>query len=195
MNALSRPTLVLNQGWVAINVVPVARALILIWNEVAKAVDPYTYQTYDWSDWAKLRPEDDELAVNAVSMKLCVPEVITLNRYDRIPSGEITLSRRNIYKRDKFACQYCGVRLKSEDLTLDHVLPRSRGGETSWTNCVLACMECNKKKDNRTPKEAGMWLNKVPKKPGWSPLYSMTSLPIRSWKKFISEAYWQVELE
>jgi len=195
MSALSRPVLVLNRSWIAINVVSVARALLLLWNETAQAVDPRTYQTYNWSDWADLCPDDDELAVSTVSLRLCVPEVITLTQYDRLPTGEVTLSRRNIHKRDRFSCQYCGAMPSGEDLTIDHVLPRSRGGETTWTNCVLACLECNKKKDNRTPAEAGMKLKKMPKKPMWSPLYSLTSLPIESWKKFISEVYWQVELE
>lgn len=195
MSALSHPVLVLNRSWIAINVVNVARALILLWNETAQAVDPQTYQTYDWGDWASLRPDDDELAVNAVSLRLCVPEVITLIRYDRLPNGEVTLSRRNIHKRDKFTCQYCGAQPGGEELTIDHILPCSRGGGTTWTNCVLACLECNKRKDNRTPKEAKMRLKKKPTKPIWSPLYSLTVLPIESWKKFISEAYWQVELE
>jgi len=195
MSVLTRPTLVLNRNWQAINVVSVARALLMLWNETAVAVDPVSYQTYDWQDWSKLRPADDSMAVNAVSLRLRVPEVITLMHYDRLPASDVTLSRRNIHKRDKFTCQYCGSQPGHEDLTIDHILPRSRGGETTWTNCVLACLECNKRKDNRTPEEAGMRLRKKPTKPQWSPLYSLTSLPIESWKKFISEAYWQVSLE
>lgn len=195
MSALSHPVLVLNRNWQAINVVNVARALIMLWNETAHAVNPQTYQTYDWKDWTKLCPEDDELAVNTVSLRLCVPEIVTLTHYDRLPASEVTLSRRNIHKRDKYTCQYCGVQPGAEELTIDHILPRSRGGETTWKNCVLACLKCNKRKDNRTLRVAGMRLKKQPVKPTWSPLYSLTALPIESWKKFISEAYWQVELE
>ena len=195
MSALSQPVLVLNRNWQAINVVNVARALLLLWNETAQAVDPGNYQTYDWSDWTALRPDDDELAVNAVSLRICVPEVITLTKYDRLPTGDVALSRRNIHRRDKFTCQYCGTQPGGEELTIDHVLPRSRGGETTWTNCVLACLECNKRKADRTPAEARMKLMKRPTKPMWSPLYSLTSLPVESWRKFISEAYWQAELE
>lgn len=195
MSALNRPTLVLNRNWQAINVIPVARALILLWNDAAQAVDPQTYQTYGWKDWASLCPDDDELAVSTVNLRLCVPEIITLAHYDRLPVSVVTLSRRNIHKRDKFTCQYCGIQPGAEDLTIDHVMPRSRGGGTTWKNCVLACMDCNKRKDNRTPEEAKMRLKKEPVKPKWSPLYSLRSLPIESWKKFISEAYWQVELE
>lgn len=195
MNALTRPTLVLNRNWQAVNVVSVARALIMLWNETAQAVDPHTYQTYTWKDWARLRPKDDELAVNTVSLRLCVPEVVTLVRYDRLPASEVTLSRRNIHKRDKFTCQYCGAQPGGAELTIDHILPRSRGGGTTWKNCVLACLGCNKKKDNRTPEEAKMRLKRKPKQPLWSPLYSLAKLPVESWKKFVSEAYWQVELE
>ena len=195
MSALNKPTLVLNRSWQAINVISVARALIMLWNGTAQAVDPHTYQTYDWDDWSELRPDDEDLAVNAVSLRICVPEVITLTQYDRLPNCDVTLSRRNIFKRDKFTCQYCGTQPGQEDLTIDHIMPRSRGGKTTWKNCVLACVKCNKKKDNKTPKEARMRLHKEPVKPKWSPLYSLTSLPIESWKKFISEAYWQVGLE
>ena len=77
--------------------------------------------------------------------------MITLTEYDRVPANAVTFSRRNIYKRDRYTCQYCGVQPGSEELTIDHVLPRSRGGTSTWENCVLACLECNKRKADRTP--------------------------------------------
>jgi 5-methylcytosine-specific restriction endonuclease McrA len=107
----------------------------------------------------------------------------------------VTFSRRNLFKRDRFTCQYCGEQPGTEELTIDHVLPRSRGGVSTWENCVLACIECNHRKANMTPAEAGMPLKKDPARPNWRPLYAREDVMIGSWSKFLSEAYWTVELK
>ncbi|MEK6238708.1 MAG: HNH endonuclease, partial [Planctomycetales bacterium] len=99
-SVLQRPTLVLNRSWQAVQVATVARALVLMWNETAKAVDPEDYQTYDWEDWSLLEPLDDEPFVQGLSARFKVPEVVTLAEYDRLPSAAVTFSRRNIFKRD-----------------------------------------------------------------------------------------------
>jgi hypothetical protein len=99
---LERPALVLNRNWQPVNVATVARALVLLWNESARVVDPADYQTYTWEDWSKLRPRDDERFIQAVQFKLRVPEVITLTGYDRLPSAAVAFSRRNIFKRDHY---------------------------------------------------------------------------------------------
>jgi len=192
---LQRPTLVLNRNWQPVNVATVARALVLLFNESARAVDPADYQTYTWEDWSKLRPRDGETFVQAVRFRLRVPEVITLTGYDRLPQAAVTFSRRNIFKRDRFTCQYCGVQPGSEELTLDHVIPRAQGGESRWENCVLACVACNKRKADRTPQQAGMRLRRQPVRPTWKPVYAAHDVRIESWSKFISEVYWNVELE
>ena len=96
---LQRPTLILNRNWQPVNVATVARALVLLWNESARVVDPADYQTYSWEDWAKLRPKDGERFIRAVRFRLRVPEVITLTGYDRLPAAAVTFSRRNIFKR------------------------------------------------------------------------------------------------
>ena len=157
---LQRPTLVLNRNWQPVNVATVARALVLLWNESARVVDPADYQLYTWADWSKLRPRDDEPFIQAVRFRLRVPEVVALSGYDRLPVAHVTFSRRNIFKRDHYTCQYCGAQPGSEELTLDHVVPRSQGGVSSWENCVLACMACNKRKADRTPEQARMRLRK-----------------------------------
>ena len=120
---LQRPTLVLNRNWQPVNVATVARALVLLWNESARVVDPADYQTYTWEDWSRLRPRDGEAFIQAVRFRLRVPEVVTLTGYDRLPAVAVTFSRRNIFKRDRFTCQYCGSQPGSEELTLDHVIP------------------------------------------------------------------------
>jgi 5-methylcytosine-specific restriction endonuclease McrA len=192
---LQRPTLILNRNWQPVNVSTVARALVMLWNETVRVVDPADYQLYTWSDWARLRPRDDEPFVQAVSFRLRVPEIVTLNEYDRLPAKAVSFSRRNVFKRDRFTCQYCGVQPGTGELTIDHVLPRSHGGESTWENCVLACLNCNKRKADRIPQQANMRLRNAPGRPRWKPLYAPQDIRIESWAKFVSEAYWNVELE
>jgi 5-methylcytosine-specific restriction endonuclease McrA len=107
----------------------------------------------------------------------------------------VAFSRRNVFKRDHYACQYCGIQPGSEELSIDHVIPRSHGGTSSWENCVLACVACNKRKADRTPQQAGMKLSRQPVRPTWKPFYAAHRVRIASWAKFVSEAYWNVELE
>ena len=192
---LNRPTLVLNRNWQPVNVATVERALTLLWNESARVVDPSDFQLYDWADWSRLRPAEGELFVQAVRCRLRVPEVIALRSYDRLPVGAVAFSRRNVFKRDQYACQYCGERPGSAELTIDHVVPRSQGGMSTWENCVLACVACNKHKANRTPQQAGMKLSRRPVRPAWKPIYATHRMRIASWNKFLSESYWNVELE
>lgn len=194
VQVLERPTLVLNRNWQPVNVATVSRALLMVWNESARIVDPSDYQLYDWEDWSKQVPSGDELFVQAVRQRLRVPEVITLTQFDRLPSAAVTFSRRNVFKRDHYTCQYCNKQPGSDELTIDHVVPRAQGGQSSWTNCVLACLECNSRKADRTPTEARMALRKVPIRPTWRPLYSSHALRMESWSKFISEAYWNADL-
>jgi 5-methylcytosine-specific restriction endonuclease McrA len=192
---LNRPTLVLNRNWQPIGVASVAKALVKVFNDTARIVDPADYRVYTWEDWAELRPDGEEPFIRSQRLRLRVPEVVTLTRYDRVPAHSVTFSRRNIFKRDHFTCQYCGRQPGSEELTIDHVLPRSRGGQSTWENCVLACLECNHRKADRTPAQAGMTLRSRPVRPQWRPIYAASHARIASWSKFISEAYWNVELE
>jgi len=193
-NVLQQPTLVLNRNWQPVNVATVARALVLLWNESAQVVDPTDYQTFDWNDWLKQRPHEGEAFVRAIRFRVRVPEVVTLTKYDRPPTGAVAFSRRNIFKRDKYVCQYCRNQPGTEELTIDHVVPRAQGGASTWENCVLACVTCNKAKADRTPKQARMRLRTEPVRPTWKPLYAAHNMRIESWSKFVSEAYWNAEL-
>ena len=193
--SLQRPTLVLNRSWQPINVATVARALIMLWNDTARIVDPVDYQLYDWSDWSQLVPDRDEPFIQSVRQRIRIPEVITLTKFDAMPTQTVTFSRRNVFKRDKMCCQYCGKQPGSEELTIDHVVPRAQGGLSTWTNCVLACIDCNSKKADRTPAQAHMKLRKEPVRPAWKPIYADRMNQVKSWSKFISEAYWIVSIE
>ena len=194
-SVLTRPTLVLNRNWQPVGVAPVARSLVMVWNETARFVDPADYQLYDWHDWTELVPENDELFIQTVNHRLKVPEVITLTRFDRVPHNTVAFCRRNIFKRDRYTCQYCGSQPGASELTIDHVIPRSRDGKTDWENCVLACVKCNSRKADRTPEEAHMRLLHQPVRPRWKPLYASRGVRIDSWSKFVSEAYWNIELQ
>jgi len=137
--------LVLNQDYQPLSICSVQRSVKLLFLEKAELLhdDPYK----------RLRTVDDEYSY---------PSVIRLRRYIKLPYKRIVLSRRNIMKRDNSTCQYCGSR---SDLTLDHVIPRSRNGGDTWENLVTACNSCNVKKGNRTPGEAGMPLKVEPYRP------------------------------
>lgn len=193
-NVLQQPILVLNRNWQPVNITSVARSLSMVFTGTARFVDPDTYQLLDWNDWAALEPARDERFIQAISQRFCVPEVISLLNFDRLPKSTVTFSRRNIFKRDKYTCQYCGAQPAHDELTIDHVLPRAQQGQSTWENCVLACMTCNHHKADRTPEQAGMRLRKAPVRPNWNPAYSRHKIRIDSWKKFLSEAYWNIEL-
>jgi 5-methylcytosine-specific restriction endonuclease McrA len=192
---LDRPTLVLNRHWQPVNVATVARSLTMLWNESAHVVDPDDFRLYTWADWARLAPKDGEPFIRTVTFRMRVPEVVTLTRYDRVRESTVTFSRRNLFKRDHSSCQYCGARPGSAELTIDHVIPRSLGGTSTWENCVLACVACNARKANRTPDQAKMRLRKPPARPSWKPLYAASPIRIESWSRFLSEAYWNVSLD
>ena len=122
--------------------------------------------------------------------------MIRLLRYDLFPKNVVKFNRRNIFLRDENHCQYCGHRFPTQSLSLDHVLPRSRGGLTNWENIVCACVSCNVKKGGRTPLQANMRLIRKPEKPKRSPILNLklTNRKYQSWKSFLDSAYWSVEL-
>ena len=194
---LSDKVLVLNRSWVAVNVATVRRALTLVYQDVARIVAPEDYSTYDFNAWI----EASQVAkhgrrIHSSTYSFCVPEVIVLSVFNGRFSKEVRFSRRNIFDRDENTCQYCGKRGERSDLTLDHVIPRSRGGTSTWHNIVLACIKCNMRKGDRLPTELNMKLLRKPVKPQWA-----TRVGVKlgraykpSWERFLEEAYWDVEL-
>jgi 5-methylcytosine-specific restriction endonuclease McrA len=199
----SRPVLVLNKLWTPVGIVTLQRAITMLYTEYAASisrdrepkayvVDPDNFATFSWDDWSQFKPAEGEDFISSVRDSFKIPEVIVLSRYDKMPKHRVTFSRRSIYKRDNYTCQYCGKRPGPEELTIDHVTPRARGGQTTWTNCVLACFDCNSKKADKTLKEAGLKLRREPFKPEYQLIKSRVVCD--SWKSFISEAYWEVEM-
>jgi 5-methylcytosine-specific restriction endonuclease McrA len=186
VNVLELPTLVLNRHWQPIHVTTVVRALVLLWNDAARAVEPEEYRLYAWDDWAALEAPAVGPCIRAARLRLRVPEVVSLTHYDRLPSAAVTFSRRNVAKRDHYTCQYCGAQPGGESITIDHVLPRSQGGTSSWTNCVAACETCNARKADRSPEQADMRLRKRPVRPAWKPLYAAFGARVASWDRFLT---------
>jgi 5-methylcytosine-specific restriction endonuclease McrA len=168
-------------------VTTVVRALVMLWNEAARVVAPDEYQLYTWDEWASLEPPPGAPCIRSATRRLMVPEIVCLSRFDRMPSTAVTFSRRNVAKRDHLTCQYCGAQPGWDSITIDHVTPRSRGGASSWTNCVAACVACNARKADRTPEQAGMKLKRRPTRPDWKPLYAARAAGIPSWSRFLDD--------
>jgi 5-methylcytosine-specific restriction endonuclease McrA len=195
-SALTAPALVLNRSWIAIQTTTVRKALGMLYTGVAEAIGPDTYETHDFDSWSDLSVDRGEPHIATVRRNIRVPEVIRLNRFEGFPRHRVPFTRKNLYRRDAYTCQYCGTRPGSGELSIDHILPTSRGGRSDWTNCVLACLRCNKRKANQTPTEAGLRLLNRPRRPRWSPrLTAPTRRKPRSWDKFVSDCYWNVELQ
>ena len=193
---LNEPTLVLNRSWVAISTTSVWTALSMVYRGGARVIQPSTYETHDLDSWADLAVPPGDPCIRTVRLRLPVPEIIVLTRNNRMPARTVPFSRRNLYRRDGNRCQYCGRRMPTSELSIDHVVPRSRGGRTNWTNCVLACVPCNVRKGNRLVGEAGMALRRPAVPPTWSPCLAVPVGRRRaSWEKFVSDRYWDLPLE
>lgn len=198
---LQSDVLVLNRLFVPIHVTNVRRAFSQLYEGTARAVDA-EYRTFDFETWSELSQEladgGAHETVGTVKQKLLVPRVIQLVAFELRPKHRVRFSRLNIYARDGSTCQYCGRRFSRSELNLDHVIPRSRGGRTTWENIVCSCIPCNLKKGGNTPEEAGMKLLKRPAQPRWNPVFrSPVRRLYREWLPFISVAdvaYWNVEL-
>jgi len=205
LDPLASSVLVLNRFYVAIHVVNVRRAFGLLCRELAEVihVEDGQYANYDFDSWreiselkARFKAPDDDW-IRAVNFEIQVPRVVRLLYYDRLPKQTIRFNRRNIFARDTNRCQYCGKKFPTSELSLDHVIPRSRNGATTWENVVCSCVKCNVRKGGRTPQEANMHLIKQPVKPKRSPMLSMKlgNPKYQSWKSFLDHAYWSVDLK
>jgi len=202
---LDSNVLLLNRNYLAIRVITVRRAFLLLFKNAAEVIhfDDDQMSPYDFQSWVELSqlrdefpPDEHDEFVRTVSVNIRVPRIVRLLFYDRLPRRTIKFNRRNIFARDGNRCQYCGRRFAVSELSLDHIVPRHRGGQATWQNIVCACMSCNVKKGGRLPEEAGMNLVRKPVKPRRSPLVRLRlhSERYRSWRYFVDEAYWNVEL-
>jgi 5-methylcytosine-specific restriction endonuclease McrA len=204
--ALDASVLVLNKLFMAIHIISVRRAFCLLCKDLAEVVslEEGQFATYDFNSWREVseyraryfRQEDDDW-IRTVNSEIQVPRVIRLVGYEKLPKQTVKFNRRNIFARDNNQCQFCGRKYPTSELSLDHVIPRSQGGQSTWDNIVCACVRCNVRKGGRTPKEAHMSLIRKPEKPKRSPLLNLklTHRKYQSWKTFLANAYWSVELK
>jgi 5-methylcytosine-specific restriction endonuclease McrA len=210
MGKLNADTLVLNRSWLAVQICSVKRAISLVYQGHARVVDG-DFQSYDFDHWSQVSQEMVEVSpdefICSPSLKIKIPRVIVLKFYDKLPSREVSFSRKNIFERDKYTCQYCGKQpkdkrtaikwLEKNQMNLDHIVPRSRGGRTTWENVVTACYDCNIKKSNKLLTELGWKLKKKPEEPKWHPTIniSLKVKPHKEWVSFLDLAYWNATLE
>ena len=171
---LAAPVLVLNRNFAPVRITTARHAFTLLFLGRARALDA-RFEPHGWDDWAGAKPEPDDETVGTMRGPIRVPRVLLLVSYGRVPSAPLRLSRRNIFLRDSFTCQYCGERPHVRELNLDHVLPKSRGGKSTWDNLVTSCRECNLKKGFKLPDECGMVLRARPARPGWSTALRMAA--------------------
>ncbi len=163
---LNKRVLVLNKSWIPVNVTSAKRAICLVFSGLAKVVHPKTYEIYDFEQWKK---QQAKYYIRAVHFDMPVPEIIVLQRYNNLRSRhKVPFSRTNLLKRDDYSCQYCGKKDRGSKLTIDHIVPRSKGGITSWSNCVIACSSCNRRKGNKFLHESGYRLLRQPTTPIWA---------------------------
>ncbi|MCD4830920.1 MAG: HNH endonuclease [Anaerohalosphaeraceae bacterium] len=203
-SALGCSVLVLNKYYMPLRIITVKRAFAMLCKQLAEVIaceegQFYNYDFHSWRDVSQVRHSFEPNAhdwISTVNFEIAVPRIVRLLFYDRMPRIDVKFNRRNIFARDANKCQYCGRKFSPSELSLDHVVPRSMGGDASWENLVCACTKCNSKKGGRTPKQAKMKLIKPPAKPKRSPTVRlhMNHEKYRSWKQFLDSAYWSVEL-
>lgn len=203
--ALNASVLLLNRQYVAIHVVDVRRAFCLLFRRLAEVIhiEEGEWANYDFESWREISELQAQIKephqdwIRSVSFEIQVPRVLRLLHFDRVPRQRVRLNRRNIFARDANHCQYCGKRFPSSELSLDHILPTCRGGETTWENLVCSCVRCNVRKGGRTPHEAGLKLIRKPVRPKSSPLLTVKlgNPKYASWKAFLDAAYWSVDLK
>ena len=170
----------------------------MLYSGAARAVDSQ-YKTFDYESWSQVAIEQRDETIGLVNKLIKIPRVIMLVAYDRIPKTQVRFTRANIFARDSNTCQYCRKIFPKNELSIDHVIPRSYGGKSIWENVVCSCFTCNRTKGGRTPKQAHMKLHVQPRKPRWTPLNraSLNGIKREEWVPFlnvIDVSYWNTEL-
>lgn len=207
---LDARVLVLNKSYVPIRVTSAYDAICKLFADIAEVItvnEAGAYEQYSFDSWAEVSAfkeefrdelfDEDDVWVRSPSVSLIVPRVIRLLTYNEVPKKQVRLSRKNIYERDNYTCQYCGEKPRTKDLNIDHVIPRSKGGRNTWENLVCSCVKCNSKKADHTLQESGMKLLKKPVEPKMSFRFRIPEgqKRYRDWDAFVSRLYWDAELQ
>lgn len=199
-HVLSGSVLILNRFYMPVHVVSVRRAIVMLYRDLAEVihVEEGQFFNYDFEAWLEMSQfliadEDSDLGdrefVRSPNFQIEAPRVVRLFRYDKVPRQTLRFNRRNLFARDENRCQFCEKQFPAAQLSFDHVVPKSRGGQTSWENVVCSCLRCNGRKGNRTPEEAGMKLARQPFRPSQNPLLALKLDDPRyvSWRVFLQK--------
>ena len=201
---LSQPVLVLDRDFQATRVASVRNAIMMLYKGTAEAVDVEDtvtgrkFNTYDfdsWEDLSEFRVEFEHEKykwIRSVNRTVAAPWIVRLLDHTVRKRHGIKLNRHNLFSRDGFKCQYCCKKFASSSLTIDHVIPKSRGGSMVWGNVVCACVKCNTKKGSRSLNECGMRLIRKPEAPKHQ--FPIPRVAHASWANFVDIAYWCVPL-
>lgn len=177
---LNAQVLLLNRFYMAMQVITARQSFILLYRDVAEVIDTedgsfYNYSFSNWQALSQLRHEDEQEHglgdvprtdwIRSPRQLIEVPRIVRLTEFNQVPKSTLRFNRSNLYARDNQQCQYCGKHIPLSKMSLDHVIPRSQGGGTSWENIVCSCVRCNTSKGGRTPKQAHMKLLNKPHKP------------------------------
>lgn len=182
--------LVLNRNWQAIHVKTPAEAFCMMATGAASGLDVQgedSLSPVKWDDWLKLPVREEDHVVNTPRGPVRVPTVIVASNYSKVPLCHPRFGARGIWERDGGICQYTGRKLAPGEGNIDHIVPRSRGGASSWENCVLSHRSVNEKKADRLPQEAGLRLLRKPNVPRALPATALIRNPhgIRDWQRFL----------
>lgn len=170
-------TLLLNCGYEPLTIISWQKAISLLTLNKVEVVESY------------------DRDIRSVSLVIKMPAVVRLIKLFSKPKQRVKFNRQNVLARDRWKCQYCGKKKQIKELTYDHVTPRAQGGVTCWENIVTACSDCNAKKANRTPEQAGMSLIKIPTRPRWVPFLTISLGKASVPDQWASYLYWNEELE
>jgi len=168
MMLVDQPALVLNSNWQPTTFLPIGTCIATLMRDMGCVIHPETYEPLTFEEWLERAPDDSRF-IKTASTPIPAPDVIVLKKYGARPPVKIGFNRQNLFRRDRYECQYCGAGLPAPKLQVEHIVPRSKGGPTTWENCVAACDDCNSRKADRLPSEAGMSLKRKPKAPSWKP--------------------------
>jgi 5-methylcytosine-specific restriction endonuclease McrA len=182
--------LILNKHWIPINTTTARHSFALMYSENAKGImiEEDKVVPLEWNEWVSLNLKENDRTVKTVRGFVKIPTVIVLNHYDKIPRQIIKFTQKSLWERDNFTCQYTGKKVTRTNGNIDHIIPRSQGGKTSWENCVIAHKEINAIKADRTPEQAGLKLLKKPSAPRIMPVsfYIRNREEVKDWEMFLN---------
>lgn len=201
---LTDSVLVLNKSYYPINVIPLYKAMSLLFRERVEVVyveDGY-YKNYNLTSWfgftemKNVEGLSDKDLVYGIEKKILIPKIIRTIYYEGVPRRGVILNRKNILIRDNYTCMFCGKRLPADELNIDHIIPRSKGGKTIWENVVCSCFSCNNKKGSKFLEEVHMKIIHKPFKPKYNlSMFEKVKEPkYKEWKDFVDDAYWTIPL-